>query len=178
MRNSPEAVASRLKEAFGDDITGVRLLKRDAGHLENVEQKGLWVTMARRVFHRAVSYLKSHYGQPHICCPMASKEYDDGIELIYPFTLFSGAGYMREFTVTITVFVPKTDLRIRTITDIIPGILFMERETREMLGIWFEDIPDERRLYTPDYLEDDNFPLRDNFNDPHTDAEKIAGGSE
>ncbi len=177
MKNSPEEVARRLKEAFGEDITGVRVMEKSAGVMEDVKQKGLWVTMARRVFHRAILFLKTNYGQPHICCPMASKEYDDGLELIYPFTLFSGAGYMREFTVTITVFIPKSDFRIRTITDIIPGILYMERETREMLGVWFEDIPDERRLYTPDYLEDDNFPLREDFKDPH-EKEEISGGSQ
>ena len=41
--------------------------------------------------------------------------------------------------------VPLNDLRIRTLTDIIPGILNMERETQEMLGVVIEDIPDSRR---------------------------------
>lgn len=177
MKNSPEEVAKSLKETFGEDITGVRILDREEGVHEKVLQRGLWVTMTRRVFHRAMQLLKTKYGQPHICCPMASKEYDDGIEIIYPFTLNAGAGYMKEFTVTIAVFLPMSDLRIRTITDIIPGMLFMERETREMLGVWFEDIPDERRLYTPDYLADDNFPLRNNFSDPHVKEEEIPGES-
>lgn len=176
MKNSPEGVARCLKETFGEDITGVRFLAREEGVHEKVEQRGIWVTMTRRIFHRAMQMIKNTYGQPHVSCPMASKEYDDGIELIYPFTLNAGAGYMKEFTMTITVFLPKSDLRIRTITDIIPGILYMERESREMLGIWFEDIPDDRRLYSPDYLEEDNYPLRKDFQDPHETVTEVSEG--
>jgi Ni,Fe-hydrogenase III component G len=59
-----------------------------------------------------------------------------------------------------SVQVPLDDLRIRTLTDIIPGILTMERETQEMLGVVIEDIPDSRPIFTPRNLPADMKPMR------------------
>jgi Ni,Fe-hydrogenase III component G len=69
-----------------------------------------------------------------------------------------------EFMIIASVDIPHNDLTIRTITDIVPGALFMEREVMEMLGIVIEDIPDSRRLFTPSSLQDGYFPLRNGKN--------------
>jgi len=166
MKLHPDYIADRLKYVFGEDIHASRIVEREQGVTRKVTQRVLHVTMARRVFHRALSLLKNEFGQPHISCPMASKEYDEGMELIYPFTLFSGEGEYNEIPVVITVFIPYKDLRIRTVSDVVPGILYMERETREMLGVMFEDTPDDRRLFTPSSLPRDMHPMRNGFIDP------------
>ena len=64
-------------------------------------------------------------------------------------------------------------MSIRTVTDIIPGILFMERETMEMLGVIIEDIPDSRRLFTHSNLPKDFKPLREAQGEPEDDSQEI-----
>ena len=54
--------------------------------------------------------------------------------------------------VTIGVRLPKSDLSIPTITDLIPGALFSEREKQEFFGITVTGIPDGRRLFLPGRL--------------------------
>jgi membrane-bound hydrogenase subunit beta len=167
-----DEIIDRLKNEFGDDILGINVIERTEGALRKREQRSIAVSLTRKVFHRAVSYLKT-LGTLHIACPMASREFDDFLELIYPFTLFSGEGDFSEIPVIIKVLLPEDDLSIRTVTDIIPGILFMERETMEMLGVVIEDIPDPRRLFTPNNLPDDFKPLREPRKEPEDDSQEI-----
>jgi Ni,Fe-hydrogenase III component G len=49
----------------------------------------------------------------------------------------------------------------------------MERETMEMLGVVIEDIPDPRRLFTPNNLPDDFKPLREPRKEPEDDSQEI-----
>ncbi|MCP4132970.1 MAG: hypothetical protein GY754_18540 [bacterium] len=156
---TPEEIISKFTERFGEGILSTEVLVREEGHLNKVEQKGIRMNVTRSVFHRVVALLKE-FGPPHVACPMASKEYENEFDLIYPLTIFAGEGNFRELPVIITVTLPKDDLRIRTLTDLIPGILYMERETSEMLGVTIEDIPDNRRIFTPDNLPTGMTPLR------------------
>jgi NADH:ubiquinone oxidoreductase subunit C len=59
---------------------------------------------------------------------MAYKEYEDRIELIYPFALKMDDTHYSELMIIASVDLPNNDLTIRTITDIVPGALFIERE--------------------------------------------------
>jgi formate hydrogenlyase subunit 5 len=62
--------------------------------------------------------------------------------------------------VTIRVQVPKKDSRIKTITDILPGANFHEREVADLFGITFEGHPDPGRLILPEDWPKNLFPLR------------------
>lgn len=55
--------------------------------------------------------------------------------------------------------VPKTDPKLRTVTDIFPGAVLYEREVMEMLGVVFEGHPDPRPLFLPDDWREGH-PLR------------------
>ena len=65
-----------------------------------------------------------------------------------------------EILITLKVSLDKTDLKIPTITDLIPGALTSEREKQEMLGIEVVDIPDGRRLFLPDDFPQGVYPWR------------------
>lgn len=165
-------IITRLKNEFGDEIIGIHVIERTEGVLRKRDQRTIVISVTRRVFHRTVTFLKT-MGTLHIACPMASREFDDFLELTYPFTLFSGEGDFNEIPVIVKVVLPEDDLSIRTVTDILPGILFMERETMEMLGVIIEDIPDPRRLFTHSNLPDDFKPLRDTRGEPEDDSQDI-----
>ena len=80
----------------------------------------------------------------------------DGVRLLYHF--WNGYG------ITLSALLPYDALHIPTLTDLIPGAAFYEREVQEMLGITFEGLEAPR----PMFLADDwngEFPLRRNPND-------------
>jgi Ni,Fe-hydrogenase III large subunit len=59
--------------------------------------------------------------------------------------------------------VEPTDPRIDSITPIIPGANWSEREVRDMIGVEPVGHPDPRRLVLPDDWPQDLFPLRKDF---------------
>jgi Ni,Fe-hydrogenase III large subunit len=62
--------------------------------------------------------------------------------------------------VTVRTEVPKNDPKIATITDIIPGAGFHEREAADLLGVSFEGHPNLRRLVLPEDWPQGLYPLR------------------
>ncbi len=155
----PDDIVARFSSELKGHFTASRIQETPEGRDGLNKRTRLWLNVDRDVFHRAVALLKE-FGPPHICTPMASKEYDQTMELIYPFTLNYAAERYGELVVIIVVDIPRDDMRIRSVSDLVPGILYMERETMEMLGVIIEDIPDPRRLFTTDGLGD-SFPMRD-----------------
>jgi len=62
--------------------------------------------------------------------------------------------------VTIRTEVPREDARIKSITDLIPGANFHEREVADLFGVTFEGHPNPRRLILSDNWPKNLFPLR------------------
>ena len=159
MEVSAENIVSLFKGFLEDGFVEGHTTSRMEGVKRPIESKCAWIKVKQKYFHRTVTFLKD-ISSPHISTPMASKELEGGgLELIYPFTIFSGEGNFRELPVIISVELPHDDLRIRSVADIVPGIIFMERETQEMLGVEIESIPDGRRLFTPVSIRG-TYPMR------------------
>lgn len=161
MTLTAEDIVQKLKDEFKDKIKETFIKEREEGHLKKVIQKAIWITVERDDFYKTVKFL--HNIDPlHVSCPMASRIYDESIHIIYIFTIFGGYGNHLEIPISIKVNVPKQDFRVPTLTDIIPGIIFMERETIEMLGVKIDNIPDDRPIFTPDLskVEEGMKPLR------------------
>lgn len=150
---SPKEIVDKFKDKFKDKILDSRIKEKKEGLTNKIIQKTLWIKLEREIFHQAVELLKDMY-QPHISTPMASKIKEESIELIYPFAIYCGVGNFSGTSVVISFDVPKNDLKVPTVTDIVPGIVYMERETQEMLGIKVNNIPDNRRLFTPDNMDE------------------------
>ncbi len=62
--------------------------------------------------------------------------------------------------ITIRTEVPKEDAKIKSITDLIPGANFHEREVSDLFGVTFEGHPNPRRLILPENWPKNLFPLR------------------
>jgi Ni,Fe-hydrogenase III large subunit/Ni,Fe-hydrogenase III component G len=65
--------------------------------------------------------------------------------------------------VSVKEIVDPDDLHIPSLTNIIPGADWHEREMRDMLGIIPDGHPDPRRLVVADDWPEDAFPLRKDF---------------
>jgi Ni,Fe-hydrogenase III large subunit/Ni,Fe-hydrogenase III component G len=62
--------------------------------------------------------------------------------------------------VTVSTAVLKENPKIPTITDLIPGAHFHEREVADLFGVIFEGHPNPARLVLPDNWPDNLYPLR------------------
>ncbi|MEJ5311610.1 MAG: NADH-quinone oxidoreductase subunit C [Anaerolineae bacterium] len=75
----------------------------------------------------------------------------DGVRLLYHF--------WSSYGITLDTLLPYANLRIPTLTDLIPGAAFYEREIQEMLGVTFEGLATPGPMFLPDDW-DGSFPLR------------------
>ncbi|MCM8821149.1 MAG: NADH-quinone oxidoreductase subunit C, partial [Candidatus Omnitrophica bacterium] len=79
----------------------------------------------------------------------------DSFEVLYHF------GFDKEGTiVSIRVYLDKERPEIESLTDIIPGISYIEREMWELLGINFTGHPQLKHFLLRDDWEKENYPLR------------------
>jgi NADH-quinone oxidoreductase subunit C len=85
---------------------------------------------------------------------ITGQDMDGQIELLYHF--WRGGG------LTLRISLPRERTSVETITDLIPGAAFYEREIAEMLGVTFLGHPDPQPLLLPEDWEGDP-PLRREF---------------
>lgn len=154
MALTAEELVTKFKDKFKDNILNSEMRSWKEGVMTDFTQKAIWLTIHRDYLHRAVEFLKS-IDYPHISIPMTFSIQEENMELVYMFTIFWGdEAKFKELIVTFKVLVPLNDLRVPTLTDLIPGVIMNERETQEMLGVEVENIPDGRRMFTPHNLDD------------------------
>jgi membrane-bound hydrogenase subunit beta len=89
---------------------------------------------------------------------MSSVDAGDDLELIYHFAVEGEEG--RQINLNVTVSAPKDVPEIKTITDIIPGATFPEREAQDMVGLKIVGLPDPSRLFLSEDWPEGVYPLR------------------
>jgi len=114
-----------------------------------------FVTVPSTFIHRAVEALLE-LGVYHLST-ITGQDVDGEIELLYHF--WEGQG------LTLRTSVSREDARISTLTDLIPGAGFYEREIGEMLHVTIEGHPDPQPLFLPDDWNGEA-PLRREFTLP------------
>ena len=114
--------------------------------------------MKKSAFHSAIEHIFRLQEYPHLAV-ISSSDLGTEVELIYHFTIYYGH-HLGELSLGIRVKLPKSDLSIPTITDLIPGAIFTERETQEMMGVRVVDIPDGRRLFISEDVPEGVYPWR------------------
>jgi membrane-bound hydrogenase subunit beta len=95
---------------------------------------------------------------PHLAI-ISGNDIGEEIELIYHFSIYYGERF-KEISIDLVIHLSKEDLRIPTITDLIPGAQVTEREMKEMMGIIFEGLPDLPNLFLPRDFSKNIYPFR------------------
>jgi len=154
---TPEEIVKSFKDTFKKGITNERIEKHVRG-LNNNEIFHIWMTVDKTIYKDVVKHLFTFEKYPHFA---VSSGYDLGktVELIHHFSLYCGAK-LRDISVNITVSLPKDDLTIDTICDLIPGALIAEQEKQEMLGVKVIGIPKDERVFIPKEFPDGIYPWR------------------
>ncbi len=81
-----------------------------------------------------------------------------GIEILYHFS-FDEIGKL----VTLRVLLPRDNPEVESISPVITGAQWIEREIQDLLGVKFLNHPDPRRFILPDDWEEGVYPLRRDY---------------
>ncbi len=153
---TPEEVVAVFAKKFGKGILESRITQRREG-IGKRPSYDIWFDIDRDLLHDAVEELIAiHF--PHLGV-ISGTDIGDAVELNYHFSIYYGTKHA-EYMVTLTAALPKSDLRVATIADLIPGAVFSEREKQEMLGVEVVGIPDGRRLFLPEEFPEGVYPWR------------------
>ena len=118
----------------------------------SVPSDDLFVTIPADGLHPAVRLLLDKFDLYHLST-ITGQAREENLELLYNFWDQHG--------VTLRILLPYDALAMPTLTDLIPGAAFYEREVQEMLGVTFEGHPDPQRLLMPDDWEGEHPLLPD-----------------
>jgi membrane-bound hydrogenase subunit beta len=135
-------------------------------------RKRVWINVAREEFKDLMKFIKELDPKAQFSIIIA-RDGGDYLEAKYHLELF----YEQAPSISLVVGTrcPKDDPTLPTITDILPSSLPYEREVQEFLGIFFEGIPDPRRLFLPDDFPEDIYPLRKDEKGISSEMIKNAG---
>lgn len=150
-------VLESFKAALDGALVGSRVYERELA-LKRNSYASLWLDVKREGFHTAVQHLCELQENPHFSV-ISPVDLGECVDLLYHFSLFYGR-HLKAIALVLRVTLAKTDLVIPTITDLIPGAIFSEREVQEMMGVTVKGIPDPRRLFIPEDFPKGVYPWR------------------
>ncbi|MDR3102091.1 MAG: NADH-quinone oxidoreductase subunit C [Methanocalculaceae archaeon] len=156
----PEAVVELLGVALGDAVIDSRVQRRSEGSKKR-ENINIWITIRRDAVHAAVEELMKIW-YPHLSCIAGYDKGADsqGIRVQYIFSIYGGV-VRGECLVIFSLDLPKDDAHLPTITDLLEGAAFTEREKTEYLGITIDGLaPAIHKFFLPPDFPDDVYPLR------------------
>ncbi|MBC7248967.1 MAG: NADH-quinone oxidoreductase subunit C [Anaerolineae bacterium] len=126
-----EAILQALRETFPAET-----IEAQAGLIDET-----FIALPPDGIHLAVQVLIERFDLRHLST-ITSQDTGGEIELLYHF--WGGRG------LTLRTSLPREKPHIATLTDLIPGAAFYEREVSEMLGVTFDGFPDPYPLLLPD----------------------------
>ena len=172
---APQAIIDSFSKKLGDGFVNGSVHEREIAAKKN-KFRSLWIEVKKRAFHDAVEHICQLQEYPHLAI-ISSSDLGAEVELIYHFTIYYGE-HLQELSLGLRVRLPKDDLSIPTITDLIQGAVFTERETQEMIGVAVVGIPDNRRLFLPEDFPEGVYPWRTDDKGPPEDMFRVLPGRE
>jgi membrane-bound hydrogenase subunit beta len=169
---TPEEIIDSFKSALGDNLLDSSIYQTEVAVKKNLFTS-ISLHVKRETFRDAVKHICDLQEYPHLIV-ISSGDRGDVIELIYHITIYYGQ-HLKEISLLLGVSLPKNDLKIPTITDIIPGAIYAERETQEMMGVEVTGIPDKRRLFLPDEFPEGVYPWRQDETGPEEMLRVLPG---
>lgn len=136
-----EEIFAALQEAFPDEEFAI----------EDKPVDDTFLVLAPDKVRPVVELLMDKFDIYHLST-ITGDDTGEGVRLLYHF--WSGYG------ITLDTRLPYDSLRIPTLTDLIPGAAFYEREVQEMLGVTFEGLATPGPMFLPDDWESGDGPVR------------------
>ncbi|MEA2053596.1 MAG: NADH-quinone oxidoreductase subunit C [Candidatus Thermoplasmatota archaeon] len=148
-----------MVDAFKEKGLDARVQTKMTGVKKRIERKSLWIEIERDRLKEIVEYIIEIADEfPHFSV-ISPSDIGESVELNYHFSINYGK-FMEEIPITLKVTVPKNDLWVPTLTDIIPGTAFSEREIIEMMGVDVKGLEDKRHLFLTEDFPEGVYPWR------------------
>ena len=152
-----QALADALREKFKEDVLRLDVRERAAGAENQACGHDLWLEITRRTFRPFMENLFAYdFINFHV---ISGDDVGDDVSLSYHLSVFQRDRGGR-IGVTVTVIVPKSDLSMPSVFDLLPGSEYSERETREMFGVDFDGLPDKGLVFLPENWNEEIKPWR------------------
>ncbi len=154
-----KSISDKIVEKFGDKIK-VGFIKKDRVRI-NVDKENV---------HDVAEFIRDGLNYDHVES-VSGVDYpaDNEIEVVYHIGSYTESSLARQILVLATRApretnpIPGNDAtKLPTLRDVFYSVEFHEREVFEMLGVYFEGHPDNRRLLLPEDWADLP-PLRKDF---------------
>ena len=136
-------VVERLKKLVGDKIVEIKSPRR----------RRIFLRVEKESFREAVKEIVNDMKITHLST-ITGTDLGQEIELLYHFA------YGDLTVLTVGFKIPKDNLNVRTLTDLVPGAILYERELHEVLGVNFEGHPGLLPLILPETWPEGVYPLR------------------
>jgi len=155
---TPVEIKSFLEEKLTNNLENLEIRERVAGAQDKTSFCDIWISCNKDAFIDLVdSLFKLDFPTFHV---ISGDDAGDFVLLNYHFSLFTSAGRGKRVGVVVSVKVQKDDLTMPTLYDKIPGIEYSEREMHEMLGVFFEGLPDQSLVFLPENWDEKVHPWR------------------
>jgi NADH-quinone oxidoreductase subunit C len=155
-----EEVKQKISEKFGDRV---RIAERSPKRVYVYADGDVWVDLASFVFND----LEARFDTG------AAVDDKDGVEVMFFFP-FDRDHYF----LTLKTFARKPNPTLDSISNIIPGAKWIEREIFEMYEVTFRNHPDLRPVLRADTRPADYYPAKREGKDEHETTRKRDDGTE
>ncbi|MBE3090765.1 MAG: NADH-quinone oxidoreductase subunit C [Candidatus Atribacteria bacterium] len=153
----PGKIIELFEEKFDGSVINSKIEIKTAGLKKN-SYNVIWLQINPEDLKNIVKFLCSITPFPHFAM-ISGNDIGENIELIYHFSIYYGERF-KETSISLVMHLSKKNLKILTITDLIPGAQTAEREIKEMFGVIVEGLPDLANIFLPKDFPKGVYPLR------------------
>ncbi len=137
-------IVEELKTSFGDNLIEIR----------SPRQRRIFARVKKDYLREAFKQITREMKITHLSTITGTDLGPEGIEVQYHLALNDS------IIVTLSFTVPKDNLTVPTVIDLIPGAVLYEQEVHEILGLNFEGHPSLGPLFLPEGWPEGVFPMR------------------
>ena len=151
------ALAAALKEKFKEAVVSIDVRERTAGAANRACGHDLWLEISRPSFRAFIENLFAYdFVNFHV---ISADDAGDDVALSYYLSVFQRDRGGR-IGLAVKVRIPKNDLSMPSIFDLLPGSEYSEREIREMFGVDFVGLPNKALVFLPEHWDEQIKPWR------------------
>lgn len=139
-----------------DPIKKLESMKDEILEFKRPRERRIFIRVKKERLKDFIKFLVEEVGAKHLST-ITGLDLGREMELLYHFA------YNNSIAITVGTKIPRDDLKVPTIVDIIPGAIFYEQEVHDMLGIVFEGHPSLTPLILPEGWPEGIHPLRKEY---------------
>lgn len=143
-----EEILNKLKEVFKEKIIESSIPRKNI----------VDIVVPKESYKEVIKFIVENFNIPHI-------QTITGIDMGNEIQIIAHLG--RTTTINVKTSIDKNNPEIDTITDIIPGASFYEREIYDLLGVNFKEHPNLKRVILPENWPKGVYPLRKEYKPEH-----------